>query len=69
MIVVIGVGILEWVKKGEFAIHLTFLVSGLVNKVNSTYLALQTVFPLNSRLSKQVKHTCTFLPIVYEEYR
>lgn len=50
-------------KKGEFAIHLTFLVSGLVNKVNSTYLALQTVFPLNSRLFKQVKHT------VYAEYR
>lgn len=30
-------------KKGEFAIHLTFLVSGLVNKVNSTYLT----YPLN----------------------
>lgn len=40
MIVMIGVEILEWVKKGEFTIHLTFLVSGLVNKVNSTYLAL-----------------------------
>lgn len=35
-----GVGILEWVKKGEFAIHLTFLMNRLVNKINSTYLTL-----------------------------
>lgn len=30
-------------KKGEFAIHLTFLVSGLINKVNSTYLTYLTL--------------------------
>lgn len=27
-------------KKGEFAIHLTFLMNRLVNKINSTYLTL-----------------------------
>lgn len=36
----IGVEILKKGKKGEFAIHLTFLINRLVNKVNSTYLAL-----------------------------
>lgn len=55
-----GVEILKKGKKGEFAIHLTFLINRLVNKINSIYLALSTAFPLNSRLYKQVKHT--FLP-------